>query len=180
MSVKDFEIFRSEVLPEVVLFRTSKFGDLRGSLYTTFYKDVMEEYLPSELVFKHDKFALTNQNCLRGIHGDSKSWKLVTCVYGEVTEVVVDLRKDSPSFGKWDKFVINSGNQVSVLLPPGFGNSFYVNSEIAVYHYKLAYDGDYVDAQDQFTVRWDDPKLNIDWPTKHPILSERDKNVSLL
>ena len=61
-----------------------------------------------------------------------------------------------------------------VLIPPGLGNAFFVKSEFATYHYKLAYQGDYVDSEDQFTVAWDDPRINIDWPSKDPILSERD------
>ena len=64
---------------------------------------------------------------------------------------------------------------MSVLLPPGIGNAFYVRSEAAVYHYKLAYLGDYFDAADQFSVKWNDPEIAIEWPTNHPILSDRDK-----
>ena len=175
MDVKDFEIHHSEIIPDLVWFRTKKFSDLRGSLFTTFHAEVMQQYIPKDLEFKHDKFALTLHNCLRGIHGDTKTWKLVTCVYGKICQVAVDLRPGSPTYGKWEKFIINQDNQVSVLLPPGFGNSFLVLSEAAMYHYKLAYIGDYVDAADQFSVRWDDPKLGIDWPVKNPTLSERDK-----
>lgn len=177
MDVKDFEIHRSENIPDLVWFKTKKFSDLRGSLFTTFHKEVMDEYLPKDLEFKHDKFALTFHNCLRGIHGDTKTWKLVTCVYGEVHQYAVDLRPDSPTFGKWEKFVINQDSQVSVLLPPGFGNAFVVTSEAAMYHYKLAYIGEYFDAADQFSVRWNDPKLGIEWPIQNPILSDRDKNL---
>ena len=61
-----------------------------------------------------------------------------------------------------------------VLIPPGIGNAFYVNSEKATYHYKLAYHGEYVDADEQFTVPWDDPRINIEWPSRSPILSDRD------
>ena len=180
MNVKDFEIHHSVVIPDLVWFKTKKFSDLRGSLYTTFYKDVMERFLPRNLSFKHDKFALTYYHCLRGIHGDAKTWKLVTAVYGEITQVAIDLRKESATYGKWEKFLINEENQVSVLLPPGFGNAFYVDSEEAVYHYKLAYEGDYCDAKDQFSVRWNDPALGIEWPCDSPILSERDKCIPWL
>ena len=62
-------------------------------------------------------------------------------------------------------------------MPPGLGNAFYVKSEIATYHYKLAYDGHYADVDEQFTVAWNDPRINIDWPTSDPILSERDKRL---
>ena len=175
MNIADFKIYHSQIIPDVCLFETCKFMDTRGSLYTTFYKDIMENFLPKGLYFKHDKFTTSFHNVLRGIHGDSKSWKLVTSVYGEVVEVFVDLRPDSPTYKKWDKIVINQDNQISVLLPPGVGNSFYVTSEIAVYHYKLAYDGEYFDALDQFTVKWNDPELGIAWPSTTPLLSDRDK-----
>lgn len=72
-------------------------------------------------------------------------------------------------------FVINQDNPISILLPPGIGNAFYVNSEIAVYHYKLAYPGEYLDAEDQFSVKWNDSSLGIPWPTNSPLLSDRDK-----
>lgn len=180
MDVKDFEIYRSEIIPDLVWFRTKKFSDMRGTLFTSFHKEVMEEYLPHDLEFKHDKFALTFHNCLRGIHGDTKSWKLVTCVFGEVVQVAVDLRQGSSTYGRWEKFVINQDNQVSVLLPPGFGNAFIATSEAAMYHYKLAYPGEYFDANEQFSVRWDDPKLGIEWQIHNPVLSERDKNLDFL
>ena len=73
MDVKDFEVHRSEVIPDLVWFRTQKFSDLRGSLLTTFHKEVMQQYIPNDLEFKHDKIALTFHNCLRGIHGDTKT-----------------------------------------------------------------------------------------------------------
>ena len=62
-----------------------------------------------------------------------------------------------------------------ILLPPKMGNSFFVNSEMAIYHYKLAYEGEYLDAEDQFHLKWNDPSLGIEWPIEHPILSNRDK-----
>lgn len=173
--VKDFEIIKSNKISGVVIFKTSKNIDLRGSLYTTFYKDVIEKYLPQGLSFKHDKFSTSYHNVLRGIHGDSKSWKLVTAVYGSIMQVVVDRRKESPTYNQWESFEINADNQMSVLIPPGVGNSFYVKSEIAVYHYKLAYEGEYFDAADQFSVKWNDPNIGINWPTDNPILSDRDK-----
>ena len=64
-----------------------------------------------------------------------------------------------------------------VLIPPGCGNAFYVSSEQAVYHYKLAYDGDYIDAAEQFSVRWNDPSIGIDWPVTEPVLSGRDSKA---
>jgi dTDP-4-dehydrorhamnose 3,5-epimerase len=173
--VKDFEVYNSEIIPDVKFFKPSVFEDLRGTLYTTFHGDVFDNYIPDFLSFKHDKFSQSKQNVLRGIHGDIKSWKLVTAVYGEILQVFVDNRQDSPTYKKWDKCIINEENPMSVLLPPGIGNAFYVQSEMAVYHYKLAYSGEYLDAEDQFSMKWNDPEIGIEWPTKTPILSNRDK-----
>jgi dTDP-4-dehydrorhamnose 3,5-epimerase len=173
--VKDFVIEYSRIIDGVVTFRPAINTDSRGTLYTTFHKDVFDSYLPEDLCFKHDKFSKSLQNVLRGIHGDTKSWKLVTCVYGEILQVIVDCRKESPTYLKYEQYIINEANPLSVLLPPGIGNSFYVMSRDAVYHYKLAYPGEYLDAEDQFSVKWNDPKIGIKWPTETPLLSDRDK-----
>jgi dTDP-4-dehydrorhamnose 3,5-epimerase len=112
---------------------------------------------------------------LRGIHGDSKSWKLVTCVYGEIQQVVVDCRKDSPTYLKWQDFTINVNNQKLILIPPNIGNAYYVSTEKAVYHYKLAYEGDYFDSDKQFSIKWNDKSIGVNWMSKTPILSLRDQ-----
>ena len=129
----------------------------------------------NNLSFRHDKFSYSKKNVLRGIHGDHKTWKLVTCVYGEIFQVVVDCRKNSDTYLKWEKFIIKECEPTLILIPPNMGNAFYVSSDSAVYHYKLAYEGSYVDADEQFSLKWNDPKINIHWPTTTPILSERDK-----
>ena len=111
------------------------------------------------------------------MHGDHKSWKFVTCVYGEIYQVIADLRENSDTYSKWQSFDICKANQKLILIPPGVANAYYVKSKEAVYHYKLAYEGNYIDADEQFTVSWDDPRFNISWPTKRPILSIRDAEV---
>jgi dTDP-4-dehydrorhamnose 3,5-epimerase len=173
--VKDFEITKSKIIDGVYIFKPAKNIDSRGSIFTTFNKDVFQSFLPDNLFFKHDKFSESNKHVLRGIHGDIKSWKLVTCVYGEVYQVVVDCRPESPTYLKWEGFLINTNNPISILLPPNMGNAFYVTSDSAVYHYKLAYEGEYLDAEDQFSLKWNDPKIAIEWPNLNPTLSERDK-----
>ncbi|WP_072229024.1 dTDP-4-dehydrorhamnose 3,5-epimerase family protein [Campylobacter coli] len=170
----EFDMQESKKLKGVYIITPNKFRDLRGDIWTAFTEDKLENIIPKGLKFKHDKFINSHFNVLRGIHGDIKTWKLVTCVYGEIHQVVVDCRKDSSTYLKWEKFIINQDNQKLILLPPNMGNSHYVSSKHAVYYYKLAYDGEYLDAPDQFTYAWNDPKINIDWPTKTPILSERD------
>lgn len=170
----EFEVAASDILSDVKILRPSIFEETRGNIWTSYRSDEVDDLLPADLRFKHDKFSQSIPNVLRGIHGDHKSWKLVTCVFGEVHQVVVDMREGSDTYLRWQRFVINRQNQQLVLIPPGMGNAYYVSGGPAVYHYKLAYEGDYIDAADQFTVAWNDPRLNIDWPVKDPILSERD------
>jgi len=173
-----FRIEASPVLEGVRIITPDVFEESRGTIWTSFLQDQIDALLPEGLHFTHDKFSLSTNNVLRGLHGDHKSWKLVTCVYGEVHQVVADMRADSPSYLKFQRIVINRQNQKLVLIPPGMGNAYYVTSPEAVYHYKLAYEGAYIDADQQFTVAWNDPRLNIDWPTDDPILSARDARLA--
>ncbi|MAD58628.1 MAG: dTDP-4-dehydrorhamnose 3,5-epimerase [Porticoccus sp.] len=169
-----FNIQESNKVKGVYILKPSISEDIRGNIWTSFLKEEVEKLLPDDLYFKHDKFSESKYNVLRGFHGDNKSWKLVTCVFGEIYQVVADFREGSPTFMKWEKMVINKSNQILILIPPGIGNAYYVSSSKAVYHYKLAYKGEYFDTNNQFTRSWDNKDLNVDWPVKKPILSSRD------
>jgi len=175
MSYKDFEISRSSIIPDVLIIKPSISWDSRGNIFSSYNADFYNEFLSQKLDFKHDKFALSKQNVLRGLHGDSKTWKLVSCAYGEIYEVVVDMRPDSPTYKKWDAIWLKADEYTQVLIPPMFVNGYYVKSENALFHYKLAYDGDYIDAGEQMTFRYDDAQFKIDWPCTDPILQARDK-----
>jgi dTDP-4-dehydrorhamnose 3,5-epimerase len=175
MSYKELLVIKSQVIPDLLVFEPSMSWDNRGNIYTSFNNEFYEPHLPQGVTFIHDKFAESKFNVLRGLHGDNKTWKLVSCVYGEILEVVVDMRRNSPTYKKWDRFVLKSDEYRQVLIPPGFVNGYYVMSERAVFHYKLAYLGDYIDAGDQITIPWNDPELGIEWPCDEPILQERDK-----
>ena len=170
----EFDIQQSTEITGVYIFKPSISEDSRGNIWTSFLQDEVEELLPDDLYFKHDKFSTSKHNVLRGIHGDTKSWKLVTCVFGEIQQVVVDMRKNSPTYKQWQSFTINKNNQQLILIPPNMGNAYYVKSSEAVYHYKLAYDGDYIDADEQFSVSWNDDSIGIKWLSDNPILSNRD------
>ena len=175
MSYKDFEISKSQIFDDVIVIKPSVSEDIRGNIYTSFNKNLYNHFLTNKLEFIHDKFAESRHNVLRGLHGDSKTWKLVSCVWGELYEVVVDLRPGSPTYKKWDSFILSSSHYSQVLIPPQFVNGYYVMSENAVFHYKLAYQGDYLDANEQMTFLWNDPVLGIKWPCTDPILQDRDK-----
>ena len=162
-------------LPGVVQVNHSSFSDLRGTLWTSYDDDLASKMKHlTGFSFSHDKFALNKKNVLRGIHGDEKSWKLVTVISGRVFQVVVDCRESSEHFLNFTSLYLDSSQPMSVLIPPGFGNAFMSITDDSVYHYKLAYPGDYNDADNQFTYKWNDPRIGINWPSTSPILSERD------
>ena len=170
----EFDVKESDKIRGLYVLTPSIATDLRGNIWTSFIKNEVEKLLPSNLSFIHDKFSVSKHNVLRGVHGDNKSWKLVTCVYGEIQQVVVDMRKESPTYKQWQDFIISGDNQYLILIPPNMGNAYYVSSESAVYHYKLAYNGEYIDANDQFSISWNDESIGIKWLTDKPILSIRD------
>ena len=158
------------IFSEVAIFDPDRFTDYRGDIWTVYKKSSFYK----DLEFKHDKYSSSRCNVLRGIHGDFETWKLVSCIQGELYFVVVDNRKDSPTYKKWDSMILDDRSRKSVLLPPGFGNGFYVLSNTSVFSYKLSYPNDYNDVDKQFSIKWNDPELNINWPCKSPILQERD------
>ena len=159
------------MLSDVKIIETGAFKDNRGELWTVWNEN---EFNP-KLKFNHDKVAVSKKNVLRGIHGDNKSWKLITCLSGEIFLVIVD-----PKSLEHISITLSQNNKLSVLVPPGLGNGHLVMSDGAVFFYKWAYEGNYPDVEDQFSLKWDDPKLNISWPTSLPILSHRDQNAKLL
>jgi len=169
----DFNITKDLILPEIMLIKPSCFSDNRGIIFTTYRdQDFISLGLP---VFRHDKIVISKSRVLRGIHGDHKTYKLVSCVSGSVEQVVVDCRRESKNYKKWTKYNLKSERGDSILIPPGFGNGFLVTSkDPAIYNYKLSYEGKYLDADDQFTYKWNDESIGINWSTSDPILSIRD------
>jgi dTDP-4-dehydrorhamnose 3,5-epimerase len=155
------------IFPEVKVFEPTSFEDFRGELYTLFKQE------ESNLIFNHDKVSISRKNVLRGLHGDSKAWKLITCLYGEVYLVIVDNRPESENYLRWDSIILTHKNKKSVLVPPMFANGHLVLSNEATFFYKWSYPGEYPDVKDQFSLKWDN--LNIYWPINNPILSQRDK-----
>jgi dTDP-4-dehydrorhamnose 3,5-epimerase len=150
------------------------YPDNRGYLLSI-YK---QKHLP-KLQFVEDRISFSFRNVLRGLHGDKETWKLVTCITGWFELIVVDARKESSNYGKWERYNLVGGNNLpsSVLIPPRFLNGHLVKTENAILHYKWTeyYSG----PANQVTVRYDDPTLNINWHCEdynNLILSERDQN----
>lgn len=146
------------------------FKDFRGT-YVETYNDRLYRQAGINVNFIQDDISVSSKHVLRGIHGDSKTWKLISCFYGEFYFVVVNWDKESPQFGQWESFVLSEDNRLQVLVPAKFGNAHLVLSEKAIFHYKQTTE---YDRPGQFTIAWDDPKLKITWPVKNPVLSQRD------
>ena len=157
-------------LREIKYFKINTFNDLRGQIWTFWEKKYFRN-----IDFNLDKFTVSKKNVLRGFHGDTKSYKLVSCIKGKVLNVVVDYRKHSKNYLRYSSFVLNDKNKISILIPPMFLNSWLCLSKDCIYSYEYSFKGDYNDASNQISIKWDDKRINYNWPIKKPILSIRDK-----
>jgi dTDP-4-dehydrorhamnose 3,5-epimerase len=149
------------------------FEDFRGS-YIEIYNEQLYSSAGIRVKFVQDDISVSSRNVLRGIHGDNKTWKLISCLYGRFYLVVVNCRQDSKDFGKWQAFTLSDSNRLQVLIPPNYGLAHLIMSETALFHYKQS---TIYDRKSQFTYRYDDPRFNIYWPIQNPILSERDSKA---
>lgn len=164
-------------LDKVLLFQLDHFEDHRGT-YTQLYhqqdyREAIKREFGEEVEFVEDDFAVSSKHVLRGIHGDNRTWKLVTCLFGKFYIVILNYDKDSENFGKWQSFILTKENGKQLLIPPKHGHGYLVLSDNAIFHYKQScyYRG----MQEQFTCKYDDPRFKIWWPIKNPILSQRDE-----
>jgi dTDP-4-dehydrorhamnose 3,5-epimerase len=168
--------FERTSLPEVVLIRPRLFGDARGHLFES-WEERKFAAAGLELRFRQDNQNLSARHVLRGIHYQltRPQGKLVRVVTGAVLDVAVDLRRSSPSFGKWVSAELTAENHHMLWVPAGFGHAFVVLSESAHFLYKCT---DFYAPEDEHAIAWDDPDLNIDWRLPagvQPVLSARDR-----
>jgi dTDP-4-dehydrorhamnose 3,5-epimerase len=147
------------------------FEDFRGT-YVETYNEKLYTEAGIKVKFVQDDISVSSRNVLRGIHGDGDTWKLISCLHGKFYLVVVNWDDTSHQFGKWESFVLSDQNRLQVLVPPKFGNGHLVLSELAIFHYKQS---SYYNRVGQFTLLWNDTKINIWWPIKNPIVSRRDE-----
>lgn len=158
-------------LEGVLLIKPEIFEDHRGDYIETYNEQVYQQHNIT-VKFVQDDISVSSRNVLRGIHGDPLTWKLVSCLHGKFYLVVVNCNQKSRDFGSWQAFNLSDRNRHQVLIPPGYGNGHLVLSDQAIFHYKQS---TYYEPGRQFTYKWNDPMLNIWWPVKFPILSQRDE-----
>ncbi len=149
------------------------FEDFRGT-YVELYNEQLYTNAGIKVKFVQDDISISSKHVLRGIHGDSETWKLISCLYGKFYLVVVNWDKNSPQYRQWESFTLSEKNCIQVLVPPNFGIGHLVLSEQAIFCYKQS---TYYNRANQFTLVWNDPKLDIWWPIKNPILSQRDLGI---
>jgi dTDP-4-dehydrorhamnose 3,5-epimerase len=166
-------------LPGVVIIEPKVFADDRGFFMETYKQS---EFISAgvETQFVQENHSMSVEGTLRGLHlqrAPKAQGKLVRAVGGEIFDVAADIRKDSPTFGRWVSIVLTSENRRSVFIPAGYAHGFCVVSSQAQMIYKTTAEF----APDlEWGVRWDDPLLAIPWPVQKPILSERDARWPLL
>lgn len=173
MKVKTFDI------PGLLLIEPRRFGDARGWFAEVWQQRRYEE-AGVTVAFVQDNLARSAKGILRGLHAQEPhaQGKLVQVFDGAVYDVAVDLRRGSPTFGRWEGVTLDAENGTQFYVPPGFFHGYYVLSDFALFGYKTT---DVYSPEDELAVRWDDPDLAIDWPLDGaPTLSEKDREAPLL
>ncbi len=170
-------------IPEVVLLEPRVFGDDRGFFFESYSERTFQQLgLPTQ--FKQDNHSRSLRGVLRGIHYQLRQpqGKLVRVLVGEVYDIAVDLRRSSPTFGKWVGEFLSEDNHRLLWIPPGFGHAFLVLSDAAEFAYKAT---EFYAPEQERCIRWNDPALAIDWPlhlitAEAPQLSVKDAAGALL
>lgn len=166
-------------LKDCFIIEPRVFGDERGFFLETFQEQRYSELVGINLPFIQDNHSRSSKGVLRGLHFQKTKpqGKLVRVVRGEVYDVAVDIRANSPTYGQWEAVILSEENKTQFWVPPGFAHGFMVLSDIADFEYKCT---DYYDSSDEGSLLWNDPDLNIPWPIDNPKLSEKDKSAPFL
>jgi len=162
-------------IPDLLIFEPKVFGDQRGFFLESYNQRTFQSLTGLSLNFVQDNHSRSGKNVLRGLHYQIQQpqGKLVRVTSGKVFDVAVDLRKSSPTFGRWDGVELSGDNHRQLWVPPGFAHGFVVLSEQADFLYKTT---DYYAPEHERCIRWDDPDIGIVWPEGiAPLLSGKDQ-----
>lgn len=167
-------------IQDLYIIQPQVFGDSRGWFTESWSKKAFEEAgLYYDFVQDNHSFS-ANKGVLRGLHyqkGEAAQAKLVRCTRGAVLDVVVDMRKGSPTYMKWEAVELSCQNHRQLLIPRGFLHGFLTLTDNVEFQYKV---DNYYNQEADRSIRWDDPEINIEWGVKDPILSDKDKNAPFL
>jgi dTDP-4-dehydrorhamnose 3,5-epimerase len=162
-------------IPDVLLLEPKVFGDERGFFFESYHQRTFEQAVGKPTPFVQDNHSRSAQGVLRGLHYQIRQpqGKLVRVVAGAVFDVAVDIRRSSPTFGRWVGEHLSADNKRQLWVPPGFAHGFLVLSEYAEFLYKTT---DYYAPEHERSIRWDDPAVGIAWPLQgEPRLSAKDQ-----
>jgi len=162
-------------IPDILLLEPRVHGDARGFFYESFNEARFKKLIGHEVSFVQDNHSRSGKGVLRGLHYQVKQpqGKLVRVVQGEIFDVAVDIRKSSPTFGKWVGATLSAENKTQLWIPEGFAHGFVVLSDTAEVLYKTT---GYYAPEHERTILWNDAALAIDWQgVREPILSDKDK-----
>ena len=161
-------------LPEVLILESKVFGDARGFFFESFNARDFAHATCLDVHFVQDNHSKSAKGVLRGLHYqiEHPQGKLVRVTQGEVFDVAVDLRRSSPTFGRWEGVVLSAENKRQLWVPPGFAHGFLVTSDSAEFLYKTT---DYYHPEFECSLRWNDPTVGVQWPTETtPLLAAKD------
>ncbi len=169
-----FEFIPSKKINGPIIIKPLLFNDERGMFMETYKRS---EFISNGIVeeFVQDNYSVSKKWVLRGLHyqkNPNAQAKLVSCIRGKVFDVAVDIRKGSPTYGRWISCILSEKNRLILYIPKGFAHGFLALSDVAEIQYKCSCE---YSQKDERGIIWNDPALNIRWPTNNPTLSKRDK-----
>ena len=169
-------------IPDIILFEPRVFGDDRGFFFESFNQNNFKDITGITTTFVQDNHSKSTKGVIRGLHYQlppKEQGKLIRAIQGEIFDVVVDIRKDSPTYGQWLGEVLSAGNKKQLWIPPGFAHGFLTLSETAEILYKTT---DFYAPEFERCIIWNDEEIGIEWPIHNtPFLSKKDQDgVSLL
>jgi dTDP-4-dehydrorhamnose 3,5-epimerase len=162
-------------IPDVLILEPDVFGDSRGFFFESYNEKEFREMTRLPVTFVQDNHSRSNKHVLRGLHYQIRQpqGKLVRVISGEVFDVAADIRRSSPTFGKWVGEYLTAENKKQMWVPSGFAHGFLVLSGVAEFLYKTT---DYYAPEHERCISWNDPVLNVQWPiTVNPLVSEKDE-----
>ncbi len=172
------ELIQTDI-PEVIIIKPDVFGDDRGYFFESFHEEKFADF-GIKGPFIQDNESSSQKNVLRGLHYQLEPFaqsKLVRVIRGAVLDVAVDIRQNSPTFGKWVSMELTAENKWICWIPKGFAHGFVTLEDNTIFTYKCTA---FYNKASEASIRWNDPELNIDWGLKNPLLSEKDNLAPLL
>ncbi len=166
-------------IPDLILIRPQVFSDERGYFFESFNKEIFAEKSGLRINFVQDNESLSNYGVLRGLHFQNPPYaqgKLVRVIRGSVQDVAVDIRRNSPTYGKHCSVILSGENKYQFYIPEGFAHGFLVLEDDTVFSYKCT---NYYNRESESILKWNDPDLDIVWGIKEPVLSEKDRNSNV-